>query len=566
MLAWLGGVAVLAGLAFLLTIAVSRGWIGEGARTAMAGVLSLALLGAGVWLRERAPTEASLAAAAVGIAGPFGTLVVAGPSTTSARHAGVAGAFATGAVATALAIHWRAQVMGWLGLLGALWAPTALGAFDGGGMVFLAIAFAATIAVLVWQRWTTLGGLRLRHRDAAVARLGLFDTSSTLALVVFGVLDRRSRSASRPTAAAAPVAIGPEARTRPPVRRRRCSAQRRDPRRRRLGVLDGEPWLVALAVAHIALGLAATRVARISRELALIMLAIGVVIANIAFAVDRLRPAAGDRLGLLRAPLRRAARRPLGRPRHDRARRPVIGRPEDEAAARADRILAMAGLSARSRSPASRDCCSTRRRGLAGPLASDRALAAAGALASSPGPAGGSRARAGAVLDALALAASRTSPASRSRAPRSPPTLAAQALGLAALARRNDDRFTGWAAVAFAALALLHALGTLATARRAARRARRPRSPPPARCSPSPARCSRSAAPRSATTDARRSCGRRRARLLYLASVEVVTLAGAGAHGPDALSVLWALAGVGALCAACCDDRALRRAALVLLA
>ena len=32
-LAWLGGVAILAGLAFLLTIAISRGWLGEGART-----------------------------------------------------------------------------------------------------------------------------------------------------------------------------------------------------------------------------------------------------------------------------------------------------------------------------------------------------------------------------------------------------------------------------------------------------------------------------------------------------------------------------------------------------
>src|SRR4051794_22771132 len=50
-LAWLGAVAVLAGLAFLLTIAISRGWVGEGARTALAGVLSAALLGAGVYLR-----------------------------------------------------------------------------------------------------------------------------------------------------------------------------------------------------------------------------------------------------------------------------------------------------------------------------------------------------------------------------------------------------------------------------------------------------------------------------------------------------------------------------------
>ncbi len=48
--------------------------------------------------------------------------------------------------------------------------------------------------------------------------------------------------------------------------------------------LDGERWLAALAVAHIALGLVATRVPRISRELALIALAIGIVLANIAFA------------------------------------------------------------------------------------------------------------------------------------------------------------------------------------------------------------------------------------------------------------------------------------------
>src|SRR4051794_32764284 len=72
-LAWLGGVAVVAGLAFLLTIAVSRGWIGEGARTALAGALSLGLLAAGAWLRERrGRNAAALAAAAAGVAGAVG--------------------------------------------------------------------------------------------------------------------------------------------------------------------------------------------------------------------------------------------------------------------------------------------------------------------------------------------------------------------------------------------------------------------------------------------------------------------------------------------------------------
>jgi hypothetical protein len=65
LLAWLGGVAVVVGLAFLLTVAVSRGWLGEGARTLLAGALSAALLAVGARLRERrGRNDAALAAAA----------------------------------------------------------------------------------------------------------------------------------------------------------------------------------------------------------------------------------------------------------------------------------------------------------------------------------------------------------------------------------------------------------------------------------------------------------------------------------------------------------------------
>ena len=78
-LAWVGALAVLVGLVLLLVIAISNGWIGEGARTLMAGAASLGLLAAGVRRHERrGRTEASLAAAAAGIAGLFATCVVAG--------------------------------------------------------------------------------------------------------------------------------------------------------------------------------------------------------------------------------------------------------------------------------------------------------------------------------------------------------------------------------------------------------------------------------------------------------------------------------------------------------
>src|SRR5689334_4359822 len=155
-LAWLGGVAVVAGLAFLLTVAISRGWIGESGRTALAAAVSTALLLAGARAREkRVRNDATLAAAAAGVAGLFGTLVVAGQVYDLIPLALALGlSLAVGAAATALAVRWRAQVMGWLGLLGALLAPVVLG--HDGSIVFLAVAYAATVAVLVRERWTAL--------------------------------------------------------------------------------------------------------------------------------------------------------------------------------------------------------------------------------------------------------------------------------------------------------------------------------------------------------------------------------------------------------------------------
>src|SRR4051794_41327866 len=52
-LAWLGGAAVLVGLAFLLALAIASGWLGELARTLLAGGASLALVGGGIAPHER---------------------------------------------------------------------------------------------------------------------------------------------------------------------------------------------------------------------------------------------------------------------------------------------------------------------------------------------------------------------------------------------------------------------------------------------------------------------------------------------------------------------------------
>src|SRR5829696_6891344 len=160
-LAWVGAVAVLVGLLFLLVIAASRGWIGEEARVVMAATASLVLLAAGAWLHERrGRTDAALAAAATGIAGLFAAIVVAGPVyALVAAIAAIALALGVGAVATLLALRWEAPGIAWLGIVGSLASPLLVGAAqDPAGIAAMLVAYAAAAAVLVRQRWHALAG------------------------------------------------------------------------------------------------------------------------------------------------------------------------------------------------------------------------------------------------------------------------------------------------------------------------------------------------------------------------------------------------------------------------
>src|SRR4051812_18327581 len=158
-LAWLGGAAVLVGLAFLLALAIRNGWLGELARTLLAAGASLVLVGGGVALHERrGRTEAARAMFGTGLAGVFLTLAVA----TRAYDlipavAALPLAFATGAAATALAVRWHARAIAGLGIVGAILAPALTGAgFDASAMAFLAVAVACATAVVLWRRWNWL--------------------------------------------------------------------------------------------------------------------------------------------------------------------------------------------------------------------------------------------------------------------------------------------------------------------------------------------------------------------------------------------------------------------------
>lgn len=283
-LAWAGGVAVLAGVAFLFAMAVSRGWIGEAERTLLAAGGALLLGALGIRVRETGGrTDAALAATAAAIAALLLTITVAAQVYDLIPAVlGVILAVAVGAVATALAIRWNARGIGALGLVGGLLAPVLAGA-PAGDVATLALlwpAAAAATVVVLWQRWPWLSwAVALLpavmwlphvvdpHHGGAVA--------AALVLVAFGALN-------------VSAAVGFELRTRATTLRV-CAGL--------LLVLNaltiagagwpqlGEPWIVAVAVAHLALGIGALHARRVPRDLAVLAIAAGVILADVAVAV-----------------------------------------------------------------------------------------------------------------------------------------------------------------------------------------------------------------------------------------------------------------------------------------
>jgi uncharacterized membrane protein len=157
--AWMGGLAVLLGVVFFLRSAVDSSWFTEEVRTLMGAVGSLLLLVFGVWLHERrGHLEVARALVAAAIPGLFATTVVATQTYDLISPLfGLEAAAAIGVVGVFLAVRWSSMLVGSVGMLGALAAPMLVGAETGGGSIaFVALALAASVGVLLWQRWNWL--------------------------------------------------------------------------------------------------------------------------------------------------------------------------------------------------------------------------------------------------------------------------------------------------------------------------------------------------------------------------------------------------------------------------
>jgi len=294
-LAWLGGSAVVLGAVFFLVMAVSRGWIDEPTRVVLAFLGSTVLLGVALWLHERkGQTQASLALAASSFASLYASLVVGTVVYDLIPDAaGLAIAGLVGAVAAAIAVRWSSQVVGGIGILGALLAPVLVGAgTSSASLAFMALALVAAVAVLVWQEWPWLAfgsfvvgvpqlldwldGER-HHLGPALAVLALFWALYVVAALAHEVRvptpELRVSSAMLLFADVVLVAGAG------------------------WGVLhdagrsaEATAWVLGVAAAHVALGLATFR-GRISPQVGALLLAIGTAISAIGFALALSGPA-----------------------------------------------------------------------------------------------------------------------------------------------------------------------------------------------------------------------------------------------------------------------------------
>jgi uncharacterized membrane protein len=158
-LAWIGGLATLLGVIFLMRSAVDSSWFTEEVRVLMAAFGSLLLLGFGVWQHERSGRlEVARIAVAIAIPGLYATTVIATQTYDLISPVlGLEAAALIGAVGVFIAVRWSSVLVASVGILGALAAPIFAGVeIDGASIAFVAMALAASVGVLLWQRWNWL--------------------------------------------------------------------------------------------------------------------------------------------------------------------------------------------------------------------------------------------------------------------------------------------------------------------------------------------------------------------------------------------------------------------------
>ncbi|MDQ3779821.1 MAG: DUF2339 domain-containing protein [Chloroflexota bacterium] len=214
-LAWIGGLAILLGAIFFLSLAFSHGWIGPAARViiGLAAGVTLTLLGG--WILERRDPLLGHVLIAVGIGvWNLGLFAATRLYDLAPVELGLLGVLGGALAAAAIAVRVDAQVVAGYGIVSALAAPPLLGAGPTGPTIaFLGVTLVGTTAIALRRSWVWLPPIAfgLSAPQAAVWFLGQPPTAAALiALVGFWSLYAaaaageeafRSRATLRPSAA-----------------------------------------------------------------------------------------------------------------------------------------------------------------------------------------------------------------------------------------------------------------------------------------------------------------------------------------------------------------------------
>ena len=157
-LAWAGGLALLLGALFFLSLAFSRGWIGPSTRVVLGLIAGVALTGLGGWPIGRRDPLLGRVLVAVGV-GIWNLSLMAATRLYGLVpvDVGLLGALVGALAAATIAVRTNAQVIAVFGIVSALVAPPLLGAGPTGSTIaFLAAALVGTTAVALFRTWDWL--------------------------------------------------------------------------------------------------------------------------------------------------------------------------------------------------------------------------------------------------------------------------------------------------------------------------------------------------------------------------------------------------------------------------
>lgn len=157
-LAWVGGLALVLGAIFFLSLAFSRGWIGEELRVVIGLVAGSAALAAGAAFMERGNRLLGHVLTPVGLAVISISLVAATRLFgIVAVEVGLLGALISAVAAAMIAVRANSQIVATFGLISVLIAPPLMGATpDLVTLLFVAMVLVGTTGIALWRSWSWL--------------------------------------------------------------------------------------------------------------------------------------------------------------------------------------------------------------------------------------------------------------------------------------------------------------------------------------------------------------------------------------------------------------------------